>query len=118
MDAIETCLYSFTDFRGKVRAMQMYEFSKSKIDRDFPYQVALPADECKGKYFEVIRATSAALGAAPRDYSVRHDDRDYVVFCFANAAHAKGFMNTCGGEAFNPAERGRGKPWFVWWKRS
>ena len=98
--------------------MQMYEFSKSKIDRDFPYQVALLADECKGKYFEVIRATSAALGAAPRDYSVRHDDRDYVVFCFANAAHAKGFMNTCGGEAFNPAERGRGKPWFAWWKRS
>ena len=98
--------------------MRKGELSKSQIDRNFPYQIALPADECKGKYFEVIRATSAALGAAPPGHSVRQDDRDYVVFCFPNAANAKGFMNTCGGEPFNPAERGRGKSWFVWWRRS
>jgi hypothetical protein len=98
--------------------MRKGELSKSQIDRDFPYQIALPADECKGKYFEVIRATSAALGAAPSDHSVRQDDRDYVVFCFPNAANAKGFMNACGGEPFNPAGRGRGKSWFVWWRRT
>jgi hypothetical protein len=41
----------------------------------------------------------------PRGHSFRRDDRDYVAFCFADAAHAELFRKRFGGEPFDPNVR-------------
>jgi len=50
---------------------------------------------------------------APRQHSVRRDDRDYV-FCFATDTDARCFKALFGGETFNPKDRGHGAKWFEW----
>jgi len=40
------------------------------------------------------------------------------VFCFAQKAHADAFRIRCGGEHFDPRDRGRGASWAKWNKRT
>ena len=90
------------------------EITSAAIDRDFPFQVALAADQVSGKSFELIQIACVALSCAPRNHSVRRDDRQYIVFCFATEIDAHGFKTMFGGEDFNPKERGCGRFWFQW----
>ena len=93
------------------------EISSAAIDRDFPFQVALAADQVSGRNFELIQIACAALSCAPRNHSVRRDDREYIVFCFATDTDALGFKALFGGEDFDPKDRGRGRFWFQWRRR-
>jgi hypothetical protein len=47
------------------------------------------------------------LSLCPRGHTFRRDDTDYVVFCFADAAHAQRFRERFSGERFEPKDRGR-----------
>jgi hypothetical protein len=87
------------------------ELTKSRMDRDYPHQVALPADQCTGENGRIIEAFCADLSVAPRKHSFRRDDRWHVVCCFADPAHAERFRERFGGEAFDPKLRGRGRQW-------
>jgi hypothetical protein len=93
------------------------ELSSRKIDRDWPYQVAVRADQVAGENYLIKHEFCRVLSLAPRGHSVRRRDADYVVFCFAERVHAELFRERFGGEHFDPKDRGRGSNWVHWRKR-
>jgi hypothetical protein len=70
------------------------ELSKVMIDRDWPYQIALPAYRCLGHNYV---AMLSALSLCRRGHSFRRDDIDMNVFCFAQRAQAEQFQARLGG---------------------
>jgi hypothetical protein len=90
------------------------ELTSSQLDREYPHQIALPADQCTGDSGRGHREFCADLSLAPRHHTVRREDRDYIVYCFADPTHATIFITKFGGEKFNPKDRGRGHGWHHW----
>ena len=90
------------------------ELSAAAIDRQWPYQVALPADRVGGSNYDVIRQASDEYRGCPRGHSVVHDGVWYQVFCFSTPQAAAKFQVRFGGEPFNPKHRGRGRAWSKW----
>ena len=81
------------------------ELTSKGIDRGWPHQVALPADQCSGRNYMTKHEFCRGLTLCPRGHSFRRDDRDYVVFCFADPAHAELLRDQFGGEPFDPSLR-------------
>jgi hypothetical protein len=81
--------------------------------------VALPAQRVSGKNYEVTYGfcREHRLSLCVRGHSVRWDDQEFVVFCFADADHAEIFREAFGGKPFDVADRGRGRAWHQWRKR-
>jgi hypothetical protein len=56
------------------------------------YHVAIAADKVQGdKNYDAMRGIAEAFSIAPRTFSMRRDDLDFVVFCFAKSADAEAF---------------------------
>jgi hypothetical protein len=83
------------------------ELSKSTIDRQWPHQVALAASFVAGRNFMVIHrfCRDEDLSLCPRQHFFRRNDRDHVVYCFAERDHAERFQRRFGGELIDPATR-------------
>jgi hypothetical protein len=92
------------------------ELSPAMVDRDWPHQVAVPAEQCLGPSTAVIHEFCKDLSLCPRGHSVMWEDKWYQVFCFKDSAHAARFMVRFGGETFDPRQRGRGRRWARWKK--
>ena len=81
------------------------ELSKGTIDREWPNQVALRADVVAGRNFSALQEFCRPLSLCPRGHSFRRDSLDFVVFCFADRAHAEQFRDRFGGEFVDPRHR-------------
>ena len=93
------------------------EITSRRIDRDWPHQVALRAEQVKGENYRITHDFCRDLSLAPRGHTVRWGSGDYIVFCFADPAHADRFRERFGGEHFDPRDRGRGNNWYQWRRR-
>ena len=93
------------------------EITSRRIDRDWPHQVALRAEQVKGENYRITHDFCRDLSLAPRGHTVRSGNGDYIVFCFADPAHADRFRVRFGGEHVDPRDRGRGNNWYQWRRR-
>jgi hypothetical protein len=90
------------------------EHTGARIDREWPYQVALLAEQVAGKNYVVARDFCRDLSLCPRGHAVRREGIEYHVFCFANPVHADLFREKFMGERFDPKDRGQGANWHLW----
>jgi hypothetical protein len=77
--------------------------SKGMMDRQWPHQIALPAYRCLGHNYLTMRffCEGERLSLCPR-ITFRRDDRDMLVFCFAQRQHAEQFRARFDGEFIDP----------------
>jgi hypothetical protein len=73
--------------------------TRNLLARQWPHQVALPAEALRGaKNSMPIYALAKDLAGEPRRYSLHRDGRDFTVFCFGTAEAAQAFCARFGGE--------------------
>ena len=70
------------------------------------YHVAIAADKVQGhRNYDAMYGFAEASSVAPRTFSMRRDDLDFVVFCFAKPEDAAAFCGQFGGERMVPSLR-------------
>jgi hypothetical protein len=79
------------------------EITPAAIRRWWPHHVALPAEAVRSiANSDYVRGFAATLSVAPLTYSLRRDDRDFVVFCFKQPGDARTFAMRFGGDVITP----------------
>jgi hypothetical protein len=89
------------------------ELTSARLAREWPHWVAVRADQVAAHHGEML-AFCGSLSLAPRHPTVRRNDVDYVVFCFADPDHAERFRVQFNGAPFDPSQRGRRTRWHEW----
>jgi hypothetical protein len=84
------------------------EITRSRLRREWPHHVALPAEAVRGlANAETVRGFAATLSAVPLTYHLVRENRSYVAFCFATAEAAQLFAERFGGELLPAGETGK-----------
>ena len=89
------------------------EITSARLAREWPHWVAVRADIVAVRLSEML-AFCGSLSLAERHPTVRRNDVDYVVFCFADPDHAERFRVAFDGQPFDPSQRGRRTRWQEW----
>jgi hypothetical protein len=83
------------------------ELSKGMIDRQWPHQVAVPADSCTGANWVRIQEFCKGMSVRPRGHFIYRDTIGFNVYCFGEREHAQQFCGRFNGEFIAPEERPR-----------
>jgi hypothetical protein len=73
------------------------ELSANRIDREWPYQALVRADQITAKNHDIIHEFCRGLSLC-RAGTRWGGTMSYSVFCFADASHAERFCEQFGGE--------------------
>jgi hypothetical protein len=85
---------------------------RTLLDREYPHQILVLAENVGGKTFDKVSDFHAKLGITRKSRSVRKYDAWYSLYYFADREHAKLFQAMFGGEPLIPGTcpRIRGAP--------
>jgi len=84
------------------------ELSPSRVDREWPHQIMLSADECLGQQYNVIAPTCPCVREGTRSsYRIAGNASSVL----QKKRTPRKFQARFGGEWFDPAQRGRGSNW-------
>ncbi len=92
------------------------ELSSAQMDRNWPYQIAVPEHVTAGANIWAVHQLCKELEACPRRHAVVREGVWYNVFCFAKPDQAEAFKQRYGGEPFDTKKRNRGGRWHIWEK--
>jgi len=83
-----------------------YEGGGPTVTRKGELHVAIAADKVQGnRNYDAMYGFAEASSVAPRTFSMRRDDLDFVVFCFAKPEDAEAFCGQFGVERMVPSLR-------------
>jgi hypothetical protein len=74
------------------------QISRTLLNREYPHQVLVRADNVAGKTLDKVADFHVKLGIGTKSRSIRKDDVWYSLYCFADREHAKLFQVLFGGE--------------------
>jgi hypothetical protein len=72
--------------------------SRTVLDREYPHQVLVRAENLGGKTLDKVADFHVKLGISTKSRSIRKYDAWYMLYCFADPNHAKLFQVMFGGE--------------------
>jgi hypothetical protein len=72
--------------------------TRTLLNREFPHQVLILADNVRGRALDSINAFHDDAGVPIKSRSARKDDKWYRLYCFAERRHALSFQLKFGGE--------------------
>ena len=72
--------------------------SRTVLDREYPHQVLVRAENLGGKTLDKVADFHVKLGISTKSRSIRKDDAWYTLYCFADPNHDKLFQVMFGGE--------------------
>jgi hypothetical protein len=80
------------------------ELSSAMVDRNWPHQIALPENLNVWPAYKVIHdfCKNQSLSLCDRGHSFKVGADWFVVYCFAERAHAEKFKKRFNGEWFDP----------------
>lgn len=80
------------------------ELQKSRIDREWPHQIALPAKDCTVQNYHPVHnfCREAGLSLCERGHNIAESRALHIVFCFADPDHARIFQEQFGGFKVEP----------------
>lgn len=81
------------------------ELNTGRIDSGWPHQVALRAEAVRGRTCTIIDRFCRGLSICSRHQYYRKDDREFIVYCFAEQRDAEYFQMHFGGELMTAATR-------------
>lgn len=81
------------------------ELNSGRIDREWPHQVALPANYVVGRNYMILHRFCNGLSVCPRHQSYRKDGQDFIVYCFREKGDAELFQMHFDGELMTPETR-------------
>lgn len=87
------------------------ELSRGRIDRDWPHQIVLKANDCRGQQYELIHKFCEGLSLCPRGHSFVENDEWMRVFCFAEKGGRREISGGVRRGRFDPARKRSGPGW-------